>query len=265
MNTFINTVWDYYKSNKRIFPWRETSNPYHIFVSEIMLQQTQANRVIPFYTRFISRFLSIYQLANSTFSDIVRVWKGLGYNRRATYIHESAKIIVKKNKGIIPKDCTILDSLPGIGPNTACSIITFSYNIPTVFIETNIRTVYIHHFFDDAKNCVSDKGILTLVKETLDKSNPREWYWALMDYGSFLKKQYPHLLQKSNTYEKQRPFVGSQREVRGKIVDLLIRKTCLNITEMKKHIRTKHDIDEIIHTMAKEKIIKITKGSVRFT
>jgi A/G-specific adenine glycosylase len=219
--TFINTVWDYYKTNKRNFPWRETENPYYIFLSEICLQQTQTSRVIEKYQELIQAFPTLQSLAEASFSTVLSHWSGLGYNRRAKYLKEAAQILCEKHDGVIPNDVVALDALPGVGVNTAAAIVVYSFNTPVAFIETNIRRVYIHHFFSD-KEEVSDRDIVPIVAETMDRENPREWFWALMDYGSYLSKVVVNPNRKSKQYAKQSTFTGSVRQVRGSLLRILL-------------------------------------------
>lgn len=214
---FVSLVWGYYDKHGRELPWRRTADPYAIMVSEIMLQQTQVSRVIPKFLAFLQTFPTVYDLADAPLSEVLKAWSGLGYNRRAKYLHESAKVITQKYHGTFPQKLDDLTALPGIGVNTAGAILAYAYNIPVVFIETNIRTVYIHHFFADKSN-VTDKELLPIIKKTVDAKNPREWYWALMDYGSFLKQTVGNLSRSSKHYAKQTPFEGSKRKVRGAIL-----------------------------------------------
>ncbi len=220
---FIKSVWDFYKKNKRPMPWREDISPYSIFISEVMLQQTQVARVLVNYPLFKSQFPSFKSLAQANTVTLLAAWQGMGYNRRVLYLKTAAEIITTKYKGTLPENTALLDELPGIGYATACSLVAFAFNTPVVFIETNIRRVFIHHFFTDATN-VSDKEILPLVEKTLDKKNPREWYWALMDYGAYLAKQGENPNRKSRHYTKQKKFEGSVRQVRGGIIRLLLKK-----------------------------------------
>lgn len=224
-NAFKNAVWDYYSKHKRPMPWRIDTSPYSIFISEVMLQQTQVSRVIVKYPSFMSAFPTFQSLADADTQTLLSAWQGMGYNRRALYLRSAAHIIVETYGGIMPQDVTLLDSLPGIGYATACSIVAFAYNLPVSFIETNIRRVYIHHFFKDAIQ-VDDKDILKLVSETVSKDNPREWYWALMDYGAYLAKREDNPNKKSRHYTKQKKFEGSVREVRGGILKILLKKQC---------------------------------------
>ncbi|MDO8530076.1 MAG: A/G-specific adenine glycosylase [bacterium] len=214
---FQQTVWDFYKKNKRDFPWRNTTNPYHILVSEIMLQQTQADRVVKYYNNWLKRFPNFSSLAGASFSEIYPFWQGLGYNRRAMALKKLAQIVVKEYKEKLPADAALLEELPGIGPYTARAVAAFAHNTPIAFIETNIRRVFIHHFFAD-KNKIEDREILKLAELALDKKNSREWHWALMDYGAHLKSQIPNPNRRHKNYSVQSKFEGSLRQIRGAIL-----------------------------------------------
>lgn len=199
-------------------PWRRDTRPYYVLVSELMLQQTQVDRVIPKFENFIAEFPDEQTLAISPLANVLRLWQGLGYNRRAKFLHESAKRIVEL--GSFPTDEAGLVALPGVGKNTAGAVMAYAYNQPAIFIETNVRAVYIHHFFSNSE-LVDDKDIHELLVQTIDQERPREFYWALMDYGSYLKKQ-GVTPERSRHYKKQSPLKGSVREVRGRIIAELI-------------------------------------------
>lgn len=209
-------VWAYYDQHGRNMPWRVDTSLYAVLVSEIMLQQTQVSRVIPKFEAFIHRFPTLESLAEAPLADVLIMWQGLGYNRRAKYLHDAAKYIVANGE---PRTLSGLIALPGIGANTAGAIMAYVYNQPVVFVETNIRTVYIHEFFADRHN-VTDQEIREHVDATCDRENPREWYWALMDYGVYLKRTDARLSQ-SKHYRKQPLLRGSVREMRGKIITRL--------------------------------------------
>lgn len=218
---FVETVWEYYKRHgRRSLPWRNTKNPYRILVSEVMLQQTQVERVIPKYREFLKQFPTVYALRDASLGDVLRVWQGLGYNRRAKMLHECAQDVVKKYRGLTPTTYEALVELSGVGPYTAGAVLAFAYNIPTPIIETNIRTVFIHHFFR-GKNNIADTEIVQLIERTLDSENPREWYYALMDYGAHLKQTIGNQNTRSKHHVKQSAFKGSEREVRGAVMRLL--------------------------------------------
>jgi A/G-specific adenine glycosylase len=217
---FQEEIWQQARELYRDMPWRSDTRPYYVLVSELMLQQTQVDRVVPKFDAFIAAFPDVSALATASLADVLTLWSGLGYNRRAKFLHEAAKKIVADCDGAIPDTYEALVSLPGIGPNTAGAILAYSFNQPVVFIETNVRTVYFHHFFQDAVS-VTDTELRETLAATLDQEHPREWYWALMDYGSFLKKQGVGRNAKSSHYKKQAPLRGSLREVRGLILKAL--------------------------------------------
>lgn len=220
---FRRRVWEYHRSYRRPMEWRDNITSYGVFVSEVMLQQTQVNRVTERYPRFLRRFPSFESLATAPLKDILKEWSGLGYNRRARFLHEAAKRIVAEHDGRLPADPKALESLPGIGSNTAGSIVAFAYNKPVVFLETNIRTVYIYYFFPD-RDGVRDQELLPLLERTLSREHPREWYYALMDLGVFIKARVGNLTRQSRSYARQAPFKGSLREVRGALLRYLTRK-----------------------------------------
>ena len=239
---FTKEIYEYYRENKRDLPWRAASEPYHIVVSEIMLQQTQVDRVIPKYTEFLKRFPDWNSLASAPLRDVLYVWSGLGYNRRAQYLKESAVKIIKDHDGKLPETKELLITLPGVGRNTAGAIIAFAYDRPVIFIETNIRSVFIHFFFK-GKDQVIDSDILSLVEESLDRDCPRKWYSALMDYGAMLKKTRLDPNHKSAHHTKQSCFSGSTRQARGAIVRVLLKEeaTSIRITQA---TRLEHDLIE---------------------
>jgi A/G-specific adenine glycosylase len=203
--------------------WRDNLTPYGVFVSEVMLQQTQVRRVAERYPRFLSRFPSFHALAAASLKDVLDEWSGLGYNRRARYLQEAAKQISREHGGELPDDPDLLERLPGIGANTAGSIAAFAFNRPVVFLETNIRTVYIYYYFP-SRGEVSDKELLPVVERTLARESPREWYYALMDLGVFIKARVGNLTRQSRSYARQSPFKGSLREVRGAVLRFLTRR-----------------------------------------
>lgn len=217
-DNFADIVWRFYDENARDMPWRRADqqgefDPYKITVSEIMLQQTQVIRVIPKFESFVRLFPDWQTLAEAPLSEVLLAWSGLGYNRRAKYLHEAAKQFAHCDFPQTPQE---LVKIKGIGINTAAAILTYTYNRSIPFVETNIRTVYIHHFFTQAK--VSDADILKVVMRTMDDKRPREWMWALMDYGTHLKANVTNNNTRSAQYKKQAKFEGSLRQLRGEIL-----------------------------------------------
>jgi A/G-specific adenine glycosylase len=217
---FRRHVLRFYQDFGRAMPWRETLDEYAIFISEVMLQQTQVPRVMEKYPRFLDRFPSFRALADARLAEVYSLWQGLGYNRRAKYLHEAARRIVADHAGRVPRDRSALEALPGIGPNTAGSLLAFCHNEPVVFIETNIRRVFIYFFFP-GNHTVHDRDLLPLIEDTLDRENPREWYYALMDYGAALSKWVRNPNRRSRQYVRQSPFENSNRQIRGRILRVL--------------------------------------------
>jgi A/G-specific adenine glycosylase len=207
----------YRAHGRRDLPWRKTKDPYRILVSEFMLQQTQVARVAEKFEPFIERFPDFESLALAPLRDVIRAWSGLGYNRRALYLRETARVVVSRFDGHLPHGYDDLRALPGIGAATAAEIMNFAFNEPHAFIETNVRAVYIHHFFPWRKG-IADAEILPLIERTLDAKNPRRWFYALMDYGVMLKKSRPNPSRRSAHHAKQTRFEGSDRQARGRIV-----------------------------------------------
>jgi A/G-specific adenine glycosylase len=202
-------------------PWRETTDPYRILVSEIMLQQTQVERVRVKYPEFTAAFPDFSTLAVAPLPQVLAIWQGMGYNRRAIALQKCASRVIEDFHGTLPADPAILATFPGIGHATASSICAFAFNLPVIFIETNIRRVFIHFFFADSA-MVSDAEILPLVRRALPEDNSRVWYWALMDLGTALKKSVPNPNRRSVHYTKQSPFEGSDRKIRGEILRKLL-------------------------------------------
>ncbi|MDR0644272.1 MAG: A/G-specific adenine glycosylase [Treponema sp.] len=214
---FKSEVNAFFVQQGRSFPWRENVTPWGVMVSEFMLQQTQTERVIPFFKRWMERWPAPMALAEAPLEDALREWVGLGYNRRCRFLKEGARIICTEYGGSVPDTDVELARLPGVGAYTAGAIACFAYNYPSVFIETNIRAAVLHFFFKDQVS-VPDKSLVPLLEESLDRENPRQWYWALMDYGAALKKSGKNPSQRSAHYAKQSAFDGSFRQLRGKLV-----------------------------------------------
>ncbi len=210
----------YQSSGRHNLSWRQTNDPYHILVSELMLQQTQVARVEPKFQAFVKRWPTVSELATAKLGEVLQYWQGLGYNRRAKYLHQAANEIIDKYEGVFPSSAERLKELPGIGPYTAGAVSVFAFNQSEIIIETNIRTVYYYHFFSDG-TVIDDRDIVPLLQQTLDTVNPREWYWALMDYGAHLKRQGIKLNHKQKGFRAQTPFENSDRQIRGAIIRVL--------------------------------------------
>lgn len=226
-------ILEYYQENARVFPWRETPEPYAVMVSEIMLQQTQADRVVPKFLAFLELFPTPLVLSNASTPDLLGLWQGLGYNRRALNLRRTAEVLVKEYNGKIPSDLQQLLALPGIGPYTAGAIRAFAFDLPSSVIDTNIRRVYLHVFFPDRER-VTDKELVPYIDATLYKPSSRYWYSALMDIGHLLPKHVGNANTRSRHYARQGPLVGSNREVRGMLITLLTSIKTINCTLLSK-------------------------------
>lgn len=282
IQNFQNKVWRYYDSSKRQLPWRQvkpdgTIDAYKILVSELMLQQTQVGRVLAKYESFLFKFPNITALASAPLSEVLVQWSGLGYNRRAKYLHDAAQTLSGQSS---EWGYDKLINIKGIAHNTAAAILVYAYNRRYVFIETNIRTVFIDEFFNNHTR-VSDKEIIELVEKTLpdintglvrsaskrpssQQQNYREWYWALMDYGSHLKATSGNSANRSVLYRRQSTFAGSKRQVRGKVIQLL-QKRDYSETELINLLSDERSAD-VVSELLKEGLIsrrgnEITLGS----
>jgi A/G-specific adenine glycosylase len=249
-------VYQYYRLHQRRLPWRTRVTPYQVLVSEIMLQQTQVNRVVEKFRQFIGLFPDFKSLARATTAEVLAAWSGLGYNRRALHLHKAAQMVVEHYQGKLPADIAELEKLPGVGHATACAIAVYAFNRSQVYVETNIRTVFIHHFFKK-QGTVHDERLLPLVEQALDRKNPRRWYSALMDYGTMLKQTYGNAGQRSAHYVRQSPFIGSRRQVRGNVLKLLLGKQQgLSVAELAKNAGIEPAaIRSVLHDLAKEGFI----------
>lgn len=259
---FRTTVYGYCERHGRSFPWRETTDPYRILVSEVMLQQTQAHRVILKYEGFIRLFPDVATLAAAPLHDVLGAWQGLGYNRRALALRRAAERIVTLHGGIVPRDEESLVSFPGVGPATARAVRAFAFNEPVILIETNIRAVFIHHFFP-REEAVPDALLFPLIEATLDRRDPRRWYNALMDYGTFLKKVHANPACRSAHHQRQSPFEGSVRQVRGAIIRLLLEKIRLSEHDLAETLPFDADLmREVLGQLERERIIARNNGTV---
>ncbi|MCC6934608.1 MAG: A/G-specific adenine glycosylase [Candidatus Yanofskybacteria bacterium] len=236
--TFRSMVMRYYRRHGRHdLPWRKRINPYRVLVSEIMLQQTQVPRVIEKYRAFLRAFPTFRALAGASTADVLKVWQGLGYNRRALMLQRCAQVIVREQSGALPADYDALRRLPGIGPYTAGAVLAFAFDAPRPVIETNIRRVYLHHFFPGRTN-VGDDEILPLVTWDVARVvSAREWYGALMDYGTHLAGMVENPNRRSRRYVRQSSFTGSMRQIRGEVIRFLIERKNVTAAALTRRIR----------------------------
>lgn len=255
------TVWRHYREHGRhCLPWRHTQDPYKILISEVMLQQTQVSRVLQKYTVFLTQFPTVEHLARASLKDVLTLWSGLGYNRRAKFLHELATIIIKEHAGKLPKSIDSLRLLPGVGEYTAGAVCVFAHRHPVPLVETNIKTVFIHHLFQDAK-VVHEMEIKKLAECLIEKKRPHEWHWALMDYGAHLKAEGVRTNPKNFGYKKQKAFKGSNREVRGALVRAVSQDGPMSLQKIL--TRTGFEKERVVlqlNALMREGMLKITRG-----
>ena len=214
---FRGVVWAHYRAHGRDLPWRHTTDPWQVLVSEVMLQQTQATRVAPKFVLWMERFPDPASLAAAELSEILGMWIGLGYNRRALALARAAAIIVERHGGSVPESEEDLRALPGVGVYTARAVRAFAFGFPGAFLETNIRAVLIRHFFPGAER-VADRELEAVAEAVTDRAEPARWHDALMDYGADLKRSEGNHARRSAAYRPQAPFAGSRRRIRGAIL-----------------------------------------------
>ncbi len=232
LSTFKKKVWREGASLYRDFPWRRTTDPYRVFLSEVMLQQTQVQRVQKYWDTWLNRFPVVDALAEAPLSEVLFAWQGMGYNRRAIALQKAVQQIMREYNGTFPQTVEELVKLPGVGPATAAGLLAFAFNKPAVYLETNVRAVFIHELFPGAVN-IPDKELVPLIEKTCpgfesanqpysEKDGPRAWYYALLDYGAYLKKNFPNPSRRSKMNVKQSTFEGSRRQKRAELIRLLL-------------------------------------------
>lgn len=214
---FIARVWQQGMASYRDLPWRNIDDPYGVLVSEVMLQQTQVVRVLKFWPRFMAAFPTVDALAMAGNADVLELWQGLGYNRRALLLKRAAEVCAREHQGRLPETYEELLSLPGVGPATAAGVCNFALRANAPYLETNVRSVFLHELFPREEG-VSDKRLLPFVEDCAATEEPRGWNYALLDYGAQLKAQTVNPSRRSAAYARQSPFVGSNRQKRAALL-----------------------------------------------
>lgn len=233
LDAFVRKVWSEGKKHYRDLAWRYIDDAYAVLVSEIMLQQTQVSRVEKYWPRFLKTFPTLDALASADTSLVLEHWQGLGYNRRALALKRTAEECALQFKGELPRTYDELLKLPGIGPATAGGVMAFAYQEPALYLETNVRTVFLHELFPHEEG-VSDKTLEPLVLETCSKEDPRGWYYALLDYGAYLKSIMPNPSRRSKHHSKQSAFEGSKRQKRAELVRIVLGTPGISTEEAKR-------------------------------
>lgn len=253
ISSFQKYIVRWWKTHRRDLPWRHTHDPYKICVSEVMLQQTQVSRVRSKYKEFLLHFPSVLALAHASSSDVLQVWKGMGYNRRALYLQRTARIIVKEYHNHFPISEHLLIKLPGVGIYTARAILVFAYKKDIAMVDTNIRRIITHFFFHDERQKES------VIQEMADRLVPQgrswEWHQALMDYGALAMPK-----TKIDKRRTNKPFRESNRFYRGRIVDRLregeIQEDVLIIQFMNTYKKERDFIRNIITGLLRDGLVK---------
>ncbi len=256
---FQQEILEWWGENARELPWREDPTQYHVLVSEIMLQQTQVSRVVPKYLEFIEQFPTIEALANAETAHLLRVWSGLGYNRRALWLREAAKGIVER--GEFPEREEELRMLKGIGPYTSRSILIFAFNRDLATVDTNIRRVLIASGF--ASEDMTETQIQEIAERTLPEGKSSDWHNALMDYGSMV-------LTSDSTgitprYSQSR-YSGSSREIRGLVIQLMIEHDEMTLSHLSSEVGKRNldtgELSEIVEQLVNEGFLTCSNSGI---
>lgn len=275
IKAFQNTIFSWWKINKRDLPWRHTHDPYKILVSEVMLQQTQVIRVLPKYAEFIKAYPTVEILAKSSPAAVLRIWKGMGYNRRAINLHKAARILVEKYQSIFPISEHLLSQLPGLGTYTARAILVFAYKQEVPLIDTNIRQIITHFFLTKQaqgpalrgpKGRALENEIEDIARQLIPSGKSWEWHQALMDYGALRLRDVKRPFAQGKLPKKIKPptpFRQSNRFYRGRIIDLLREQEMTEIKLSQELIHTYHKpkafFDTIIGTLLSDGLIERVK------
>lgn len=253
INNFHSKLFSWFSENKKDYPWRKTTDPYHIMVSEFMLQQTQTSRVVPKYLSFLDKFPTLESLANADNRDVLELWSGLGYNRRAIWLKEASQKIL--SLGSFPKDPKELKKIKGIGDYTSRAIIIFAYNENIATVDTNIRRIFIVEGF--ATEETKQKELFEVAEQLLPKNNSREYHSALMDYGNVILTSAKTKIKPKTVQGK---FEGSDRQYRGRIIKYLTSHLIATKEEILKNCSVPEErIDSILSKLVKDRLIKKEK------
>jgi len=258
ITAFQQKILSWYKKNKRDLPWRKTTDPYKILVSEVMLQQTQVDRVIRYYERFLEHYPDIHSLANADKITLLKLWSGLGYNNRVLRLQKLSQKLVEEKKTSLPPEEEALISLPGIGPYTAHAVLAFAFNKAVPVMDTNIRRVLIHEF--KLKEDISMEDLKQLAMSCIPAKKSCIWHNALMDYGAtFLTARKTGIKPLS----KQSKFEGSTRQIRGYIVKCLLKEKKVSISSLQKKFN-QQQAENVLSKLVKEGLVKKSGGFIEF-
>jgi A/G-specific adenine glycosylase len=262
----------------RDLPWRHTQDPYEIWISEVMLQQTQVSRVEKRWSAWLAEFPTLETLATATRAQVLNVWQGMGYNRRALALLRAARQLVDAGASI-PSEENALEVLPGIGATTAAGIRAFAFDLPSVYLDTNVRSVFLYYFFR-GESKISDAILRPIVCATCPKNDtdptddPRTWYYALLDVGACLKRMIPNPSRQSASYSRQSKFDGSHRQKRAEILKIILGEpegiTTEGIADQVNEVEecagrppvSTHEIQRILNELQKEDFCRFNDNDV---
>ncbi|MEK6812515.1 MAG: Fe-S cluster assembly protein HesB [Nanoarchaeota archaeon] len=254
---FQRKILAWYPHHRRNLPWRTTTDPYAILVSEVMLQQTQVERVIPYYQNFLQHYPTIQALARARKKDLLRIWSGLGYNGRVLRLQKTAHLIVEQHQGIFPRDYEQLLCLPGVGPYTARAVLAFAFNKAAPVVDTNIRRVLLHAFRFPASTSL--RTVELLAAQLIPEGKSRIWHNALMDYGALHATARK---TKITSLSRQSRFEGSKRQLRGKIIRYLLQHSSSSFQELQTFFSDRR-LPSIVAQLETEGFLQIIDGCVR--
>jgi A/G-specific adenine glycosylase len=255
---FQDRIFSWWEFNKRDLPWRHTHDPYKILVSEVMLQQTQVLRVIAKYAEFIEAYPTVDCLANASTADVLKIWKGMGYNRRALYLKKAAQKVVDIYNGKFPDREKELMSLPGLGKYTARAILVFAFKKDIAAVDTNIRQIITHFFFNDVLQ--KEKIIQEVADRLVPQDKSWEWHQALMDYGAIAT---PKLKIKKIKKSRGIPFKETNRYFRGKIMNILREGNVRELDVLKQFHKPTEFLISIIDGLVRDGLVERKKGMLR--
>ena len=265
----------WWRTHRRSFPWRETDDPYAVLVSEIMLQQTQADRVAPKFDAFLARFPDIETLARAENASVLKMWSGLGYNRRALNLKRAAEVVVQEHDGVVPEDETELLVLPGVGTYTAKALLAFAHNRTVAPVDTNIRRIYIRHFGAEA-----ERDLQAFADTMVPRGQGRNWSSLLMDFGALVcRAKNPACYElglvhrgEPRALPKQKPFRDSDRFWRGRVVEVLRERASLPQAKIKQEVEafsgeklTRKRTQRIIESLIRDGLITRENNRVRLS
>ena len=264
---FKNVLLQWYKNNKREYSWRNNSDPWSIYLLEVISQQTQLDRADKYFKRFINEFPTPNDMATTSFKKILEIWSGLGYNNRAKRMFDSSKIIAEKSFDALYPN---FQQLPGVGPYTENAILSFAYNEKVVTQDVNVKRIISRYFGVDNPREYIDAVSPLLLKNT----NSRKLNQALMDFGSSIcKPRSPLCLDcpLEDTCDKyfnfetkpSEKFSGSNREIRGNLIKLLLKKDALKVKTIQQELDIDKDrLSEVLEKMQNDGLVKLNTNNL---